>query len=188
MLLIGMPHPDYFPFHEIGAEVLFPNAFPLEVTPPPAAPAQTSWFWRLFGSGPQKNVETSHISVHKYPADRTTVNLATALQYGTATGLPALQEFLRDFVRKVYRPAYDDWTVLAMTGNTDGWSRVAVTLMNSGDGFLTEEWTYPSAMASARPYGIRSVPVGMDGDGMRPDALRKVLSEWNVEERGGMKR
>jgi len=188
MLAGGMPSPEYFPFHELSAEVLVPNSFPIEAPALTSAPAETSWFWRLFGGNAQKEVQTTHISVAKYPADRLTVNLATALQYGTAQGLPALQAVWREFVGKVYKPAYDDWTVLADTGNTDGWSRCAVTLMNRGDGFLTEEWTYPSALAAARPFGIRSVPVAMDGNGMRPDALRKVLSEWNVEERGGMKR
>jgi aromatic amino acid aminotransferase I len=62
-----------------------------------------------------------------------------------------------------------------------------LTLMNSGEGFLTEEWTYPSALASAQPYGIHAVSVPIDSNGMRPEDLRKILAEWDESARG-MKR
>lgn len=59
-----------------------------------------------------------------------------------------------------------------------------MTLCNPGDLFLTEEWTYPSALSTAQPLGVRPVSVKMDGEGMRSDDLRKVLSEWNADARG----
>ena len=43
-------------------------------------------------------------------------------------------------------------------------------------------------MATMKPLGIRPVPVGMDGQGMSAVALDKLLSEWDVEARGGMPR
>ena len=84
---------------------------------PPAS--SLSWFWRLFGTGETKE-KTNAISIPKYPAAPTDVNLAVALQYGTATGLPQLQKAINEFVEKVFDPAYADWTTLAHTGNTDG--------------------------------------------------------------------
>lgn len=63
-----------------------------------------------------------------------------------------------------------------------------MTFCNPGDGILASEWTYPSAMASALPFGVTPVAIAMDGQGMRSDDLRKVLSEWDVEARGGMPR
>jgi aromatic amino acid aminotransferase I / 2-aminoadipate transaminase len=89
---------------------------------------------------------------------------------------------------KVYDPAYDNYSILVHAGNTDGWSKVVQTLCNPGEGILTEEWTYPSALATARPVGVTAVSVEMDGEGMRADSLRKVLSGWDEEARGGMKR
>jgi len=35
-------------------------------------------------------------------------------------GIPALQEIIKEFVGKVYKPAYEDFVTLAHTGNTDG--------------------------------------------------------------------
>lgn len=141
-----------------------------------------SWFWKLFGS-PSKQ-KTMPISVPKYTSKASDVNLATALQYGTAQGLIALQDFTKEFIERVYQPAYSDWTLLISTGNTDGLSRAFQTLCNPGEFFITEEWTYPSALASSSPYNIRPVAVEMDGEGMRSDALRKLLSEWDETARG----
>jgi aromatic amino acid aminotransferase I len=64
------------------------------------------------------------------------------------------------------------------------WSRIARLLLNPGDTLLVEEWTYPSALASARPLDIRWKAVPMDGQGMRPDSLRAILAGWNVEQDG----
>lgn len=64
------------------------------------------------------------------------------------------------------------------------WSKAIMTFCNPGDVFLTEEWTYPSALATARPYGVQPIPVKIDGEGMRSDDLRKVLAEWDEEVRG----
>ena len=67
------------------------------------------------------------------------------------------------------------------------WNRAVQTLCNPGEGFLTEEWSYPTSLAAAAPYNIKPVSVAMDGEGMRSDDLRKVLEEWDEEARG-MKR
>lgn len=102
--------------------MLTPQSYPLDAAKPDAPP---SWFWRLLGAGSggatEREVKTKHIAIPKFPADRTTVNLATALQYSTANGMLPLQVFTKEFVAKTYKPAYDDWTVLSNTGNTDGW-------------------------------------------------------------------
>ena len=124
------------------------------------------------------------ITVPKYPSSSDDINLAVSLQYGTAQGIVQLQKFMKEFVAKVYQPGYADCTTLIDTGNTDGWSRAVLTLCNPGEVFLTEEWTYPSAVASAHPYGIKPVPVAMDSEGMRADDLRKILSEWDESARG----
>jgi len=50
-------------------------------------------------------------------------------------------------VEKVYQPAYGNWTTLVHTGNTDGWAKSVLTLLNPGEGVLCSEWTYPSALA-----------------------------------------
>ena len=92
---------------------MIPDSFSVQ----PKAESPLAWFWNLFGSGKEK---TTSITIPKYPTNPEEVNLATALQYGTATGLPQLNKFVKEFVAKVYQPGYGDCTVLMDTGNTDG--------------------------------------------------------------------
>lgn len=143
--------------------------------------SSVSWFWKLFGKPKER---TNPITVPKFPTKPDEINLAVALQYGMSTGLPQLQKFIDEFIAKVYQPAYSNCESLVQTGNTDGWSRAMQTLCNPGEMILTEDWTYPSALASARPFGIEPVPVPMDKEGMKSDELRKVLAEWDEKARG----
>lgn len=162
--------------------VLVHDAYSLE--PSQERSSGLSWVWKLFGAGSSKD-KTTNITIPKYVTDELNeVNLATALQYGTAAGILPLQKFIKEFSAKVYQPAYENWTILLHGGNTDAWTRAILTLCNPGDFFLVEEWTYPSALASAAPYNIRPIPVAMDSEGLSADSLRKVLAEWDEEARG----
>lgn len=178
----GMPAPDYFPLSVLSADTLVKDSFAL--TPTEKSSSPVSWFWKLFGAGAAGKERTEHISVPKYASSPDDINLAIALQYGTAQGLVPLQKFMKEFSTKVYQPAYGNFATLVHAGNTDGWFKVVSTLCNRGEQFLVEEWTYPSAMATARPLGLSPAPIKIDGEGMRSDDLRKVLSEWDEEERG----
>jgi aromatic amino acid aminotransferase I / 2-aminoadipate transaminase len=53
----------------------------------------------LFGSATKE--KTTHQAIGKYPTKGSPLNLATSLQYGTATGLRPLQDFLKEFTEKV---------------------------------------------------------------------------------------
>ncbi|OBZ70291.1 Aromatic amino acid aminotransferase C56E4.03 [Grifola frondosa] len=174
----GLPSEAYFPFANISGEALVPESFSLS---PVQQESSLSWIWKLFGASKEK---TNPITIPKYPTATDDINLAVALQYGMATGIPQLQKFVKEFVEKVYQPAYSDYTTLVQTGNTDGWSRAMQTILNPGEGFLTEDWTYPSAIAGSRPFGMHAVAVAMDSEGMRSDDLLKVLSEWDEAARG----
>lgn len=139
--------------------------------------------WKLFGAGSKE--KTNSITIPKYTSDPANeVNLAVALQYGTAQGILPLQKFLKEFSAKVYQPGYADFTTLVHTGNTDGWSRAVLTLCNPGEMFITEEWTYPSAVYASKPYNVTPVPIAMDSEGMRADDLYKTLAEWDEVARG----
>lgn len=181
MLAGGLPSPDYFPFSSVSAEILVPDSFPLNPTKPGPS-SSLSWLWKFFGA--KSNERTETITINKYPANPGDINLATALQYGVAKGLPELQQIIYEFTTKVYQPGYKDFATLVHVGNTDGWNKAVGLLCNRGEGVLAEEWTYPSAMASMQPHGIKVVPVAIDGQGMRSDALRTVLSEWDETARG----
>ncbi|KII94834.1 hypothetical protein PLICRDRAFT_193623 [Plicaturopsis crispa FD-325 SS-3] len=176
----GLPSPAYFPFAAISADALAIDSFAAKNTTENSSPL--SWLWNLFGaSGKEKSIR---VSIPKYSDDPNDINLETALQYSRAIGLPQLLDFVKAFSAKVFQPAYSDFAVLSHTGNTDAWNRCVATLCNPGEGVLTAAWTYPSAVATMAPYKVLPVPVDMDGEGMRSDSLREILSGWDAEARG----
>ncbi|KZV86025.1 PLP-dependent transferase [Exidia glandulosa HHB12029] len=173
----GQPDPLYFPFASIGGEAMAPDSYALQ--PTDAKPSKRGWFDWFMGKE-----RTTTITIPRFPTGPNEMSLADSLQYGPATGVALLQTFINDFVERVYAPNYENWTTLVHVGNTDGWSRAVQTLCNPGELILTEEWTYPSAVANSAPYDVKPVAVGMDSEGMSASALEDVLANWDETERG----
>ncbi|WVQ78293.1 hypothetical protein IAT38_000378 [Cryptococcus sp. DSM 104549] len=177
----GIPHPQVFPFETLSASILPVDAFPLDPPRIPAKPKKSLLSW-LF---PTTN--TSSFTIPKYaanPADPAAIQLSTSLQYQSATGPPALPTFLREYVAKVYKPAYADWDVLINVGATDGWGKICAMLLELGDAILVEEWTYPGAENTFLPYEAERVAIKMDAQGLLPEHLEEVLAGWDEEKRG----
>lgn len=143
------------------------------------------WLSSWFGGSPSKPT-VQQITVPKFVSSPTpeSLQLSGAFQYGAATGLVFLNNFLREWTSLVSPPAYTDWEVLLDDGSTDGWHKVVELLCNKGDPVLVEAWTYPSAIESGWAMDVRPVPVAIDADGLIPEALDKVLSEWDEKARG----
>lgn len=177
----GLPDPSYFPFETIGGSLLATDTFKTEEGPEKEQ-STSSWFSWLSGG----KAKTQAIAVPKFAphpvAD--TLQLATALQYGGAQGLVFLQNFLKEWTTILSPPLYSDWDVLVDDGATDGWHKVIETLCNHGDMILVEAWTYPSAIESGWPMGLRPVPCPIDADGLVPETFEKTLAEWDEETRG----
>jgi aromatic amino acid aminotransferase I len=177
----GIPHPDLFPFETLQAYTLPVDHISLDLPRVPRKHKLGLYEW-LFGRDPA----TDKISIPKYAENPTpsTIQLATSLQYQSATGPPALPLFLREYVQRIYRPAYADWDVLLNVGATDGWGKICNLLLEPNDAILVEEWTYPGAENAFLPMGIEMVAVKMDGLGAQPEHLEQLLSGWDEEERG----
>ena len=99
-----------------------------------------------------------------------------------------MAEFIHAFTAKAFTPGYSNFETLLNAGSTDAWSKITTTLLESGDGILCEEWTYPSALSAAWPNGFRPVPLPMDGGGMTPEGMEELLGSWNPDEHDGMRR
>jgi aromatic amino acid aminotransferase I len=112
----GLPSPAYFPFSSIAGEALIPESFAL--TAP--EPSSFSWLWNIFKPSSSAKEKTSTVTIPKYPAKPGDLCLSTTLQYSPAVAFPQLQEIMYEFTTKVYQPAYEDYTTLVHTGNTDG--------------------------------------------------------------------
>ncbi|KAL4942759.1 hypothetical protein BDV06DRAFT_211581 [Aspergillus oleicola] len=177
----GLPNAAYFPYDTLEASAARSQRFP---TVP--------------GGKKAKGSESSeHIVVPKesQSAPPKKIDLTTALQYGTAEGLPPLATFIRQFAREQLHPnvpyAGGPDTVLT-TGATDGISKAIEAFTDIWNperdpvylrqGMLCEEFVYMNTIQTAQPRGLNIVPVAIDAEGMLPygpGGLNEVLKNWD---------
>lgn len=202
----GLPNNYYFPFDTLEAKTALPDRWQptgnRPVDPPPddddedmAARAQ-----RL-GLGtkkspldqPQTSVTVPHTSDQKNPVKK--IDLASALQYGTAQGYPPLYYFIRQFTQENLHPncPYQGGPEVILTcGSTDGFAKTLQTFTNEWsedkdwirdrEGLLVEEFCYMNAVQAAKPRGMNIVPVKIDDEGMvagGKGGLKDVLEHWD---------
>ncbi|VEU22074.1 DEKNAAC103082 [Brettanomyces naardenensis] len=115
------------------------------------------------------------------------LDLQTALQYANSEGQPQLLNVAKSFVKRVVKPALDDWDVSMTLGGADGIGKCFNTLLNPGDSVLFEEFTFNPILNGCREYGGTPVPIKLskvlaDGTLGRmdyADELEDMLSNWS---------
>lgn len=88
---------------------------------------------------------------------------------------PVLPE-LEQAVRLAWSGVCDPESVTVVDGSLDAVDRVLTSLLRLGDHVLVENPTFPPFLDLLELIGAVPVPVPIDGEGMRPDALRAVLA------------
>ena len=162
----GLPHPSLFPFANMTVDVYPPSTVldPVQPTKP--------------------ITPLDQLTILRVSAESNSMDLMTALQYDSGPGAISLRSWATEFTRSVFQPGYDDWDVILNSGNTDGWSKVVRLLCEPGDYILCEQQTYPSAQAVWAPMGCKALPIQLDAEGMRADALEDCLSKWGISHPG----
>lgn len=176
-----MPNASYFPYDTLEASAAHPKRFP-----------RTPGEKKAKGSESSERIIVPRDSQSAAPKK---IDITTALQYGTAVGLPPLATFVNQFVREHLHPnvpyAGGPDTLLT-TGATDGFSKAIETFTDTWNpardwvhlrqGVLCEEFVYMNAIQTAQPRGLNIVPVTMDAEGMLPygaGGLNEVLEKWD---------
>ncbi|KAK8187289.1 aromatic amino acid aminotransferase 1 [Phyllosticta capitalensis] len=189
----GLPNDKYFPYDNLEAKVALPDRFqptPNDPVDPPPSHLQAS---NLSDVHPSGRIVVPHTS--KGPDVLRRIDLATALQYGTAQGYPPLYQFVRQFTTQNLHPhvPYQGGPEVILTcGNTDGFSKALQAFSNEWaagkdpvderEGLLCEEFCYMNAIQGAIPRGLNIVPVKIDDEGMTaygPGGLQDVLENWD---------
>ncbi|EEQ89332.1 aromatic amino acid aminotransferase [Blastomyces dermatitidis ER-3] len=190
----GLPNSSYFPYDTLEATV----ALPTRINPPASTNPVTTQVEEdeiLLLSTPPPTARLTIPKESNNSNSATRIDLATALQYGTAQGYPPLLSFIRQFVRENLHPnvPYSDGPEVILTcGATDGFSKTIEALTNVWDKdrdwardrecILCEEFVYMNAIQTVRPRGINVVTVAMDSDGMMVDGergLKSILENWD---------
>lgn len=158
----GLPSSEYFPFAEVSLRVPMPPDFS------------------------EESMRTITIGKHDARDGISEYDLSIALNYNQATGSTQMIRFLTEHVELVFNPPYADWLVCQSIGSTGSIEQAIRLLCDRarGDAVVTEEYTYPSALQTIAPQGIRVFGVRMDGEGMIPGELDEMLGAWDADARG----
>jgi 2-aminoadipate transaminase len=100
---------------------------------------------------------------------------AQAMQYSSGQGDPRLREQICDVMRLEGVEAHPD-DVVVTVGSQQAVDLVTRIFCDPGDVVICEAPSYVGALGVFRAYECDVVHVDMDGDGLRPDALRNALA------------
>ena len=190
----GLPNSHYFPYDTLEASVALPDRFKPTPNNPVDPPIDAGDKSAVLGNPAATRVLVPHDSTEANILRK--IDLATALQYGTAQGYPPLYYFLRQLTRENLHPnvPYKGGPEIILTcGSTDGFAKSIEAFSNVWDedrdwirereGLLCEEFAYMNAIQAARPRGLNIVPVAIDDEGMAASGkggLADVLNNWDV--------
>ena len=129
-------------------------------------------------AGGWPTTETFPLDAIKACADRALDKYKTqALQYGPTEGIAQLRECIAQRMKSygVEDAAAED--IMLTSGSQQGIEYAAKLLINPGDVVICENPTYTGTIGAFNQYGPKYVPIEMDHDGMKMDALEKALQE-----------
>ncbi|WP_439879202.1 PLP-dependent aminotransferase family protein [Pseudomonas prosekii] len=114
---------------------------------------------------------------------QTLANDAQTLQmisgYTADSGLPRHRAAGAQWLRhQAFVPGAEQ--VICVNGGQHGLLCVLMALLKPGDTLVTEHLTYPGLISVARMLGIKLIGVGMDDEGLLPQALSDVCQQHRV--------
>lgn len=165
-LATGRPSPAYFPLNGMSLEF-------------PRGPD-------YFDDTPC-NISSVHIGKYDLKNGMSNFDIATCLNYGYSAGSEQLLRFLTEHVDVVHNPPYSNWEVALNVGSTSALDAALRMFCSRGDHILMEEYSYSGAIETAGPLGIQTVGIKMDEQGLLPDDLNKVLTDWDSNKRNSPK-
>lgn len=160
----GLPSSEYFPFEELKVRVPEPGSF-------------------------DSKSEYAMLSAGKHDLrDGTSdFDIATAFNYGQGFGSAQFLRWIIEHTEIIHSPPIQDWSCTMTIGSTSAIDMSLRMFCKRGDWILSEEFTFPTAVESAAPMGVKVAGVGVDAGGLRADALDNVLTNWDETVRGGPK-
>ncbi|PSR99395.1 pyridoxal phosphate-dependent transferase [Coniella lustricola] len=167
----GLPCPEYFPFENISMKVPVSPDFSEELT-------KTTGKSLTIGKH-----DTTEIPGAEY-------DLAIGLNYGQAMGSAQMLRWVTEHTELVSNPPYADWQCALTVGSTGALEQALRMLCDQsrGDSILMDEFAFSTALETAEPLGIKVVGVAMDGEGLLPEAMDDILSNWDPKEHNGARK
>lgn len=167
----GLPCPEYFPIDSLSMKVPVPPHFTEEAT-------------KRTG----KTVTIGKHDVAEKPDAE--YDLAIGLNYGQATGSAQMVRWVTEHTEIVHNPPYADWRACLTVGSTGALEQALRMLCdrNRGDAVLMDEFAFSTALETAEPLGIKVIGVAIDEQGLLPESMDEMLSEWDPKQHNGTRK
>lgn len=167
----GLPRPEHFPFDSLSMKLPVPPHFSEEDT-------KSSGKWVTIGK---------HDTTEKPDAE---YDLAIGLNYGQATGSAQMMRWVTEHTEIVFNPPYADWRTCLTVGSTGALEQSLRMLCDRsrGDTVLMDEFAFSTALETAEPLGVKVVGVTMDEQGLLPESMDEILSNWDPKQRNGARK
>lgn len=165
----GLPSSEVFPIAELGLKI-------------PQAPYFSEADTKTRG----QDVRIGKYDVRDGDAE---YDLSIALNYGQSTGSAQMIRFLTEHTEIVCRPPYADWRVCQTIGSTGSLEQALRMFCDKdrGDSVLTEDFSFSTALETIAPLGIKAFGCECDDQGLIPESMDEMLSNWDESARGARK-
>jgi aromatic amino acid aminotransferase I len=116
-------------------------------------------------------------------------DLSIALNYGQATGSAQMMRWVTEHTELVCDPPYADWRSCLTVGSTAALEQALRMFLDRdrGDSMLTEEYSFSTALETVAPLGAKVFGIKMDEQGLIPESMDEILSNWDATSRGARK-
>jgi DNA-binding transcriptional MocR family regulator len=100
-----------------------------------------------------------------------------ALQYGATEGYGPLREQIASFMQNKGTQDLTPDQLIVTTGSQQGLDLLGKTLISPGDKVIVEGPTFLATIQCFRLYGAELISAPVDGDGVMPDELERLIEE-----------
>lgn len=125
---------------------------------------------------------------HDLAEDRSIFDISAAFQYGMGSGAPQLLRWVTEHTELVHDPPYEDWACNLTVGSTQALDMALRIFCERGDYIISEEYTFATAVDTAAPMGVKVAGVKMDAQGLLPESLDDLLTNWDSSKRNGARK
>lgn len=161
----GLPSPEYFPFDELSIKVPRKDHF---------SEAET-----------RKDGATLTAGKYDLTQDKSLFDIAVAFNYGQGHGASQILRWVIEHTEIVHAPKYADWQCTTTIGSTSAIDMIFRMLGRRDTYFLSEDYTFATVVETAAPLGMRCQGIPVDDEGILPDKMDEILTDWDSAAHNG---
>ncbi|OWB55878.1 transaminase activity protein [[Candida] boidinii] len=168
----GVPHHELFPINSIDVHISknpFPKGYRDEA--PDVIDDITD----------ASTIDT--FTIPQVTANDKIIDIKNGLQYQDVGGTPTILKLIKDFIKRVSNPGYDEnqWNTILTCGSGNGIMNVFDLLLDEDDTLLVEEFSFTPVLAGVRNIGATPIPIKLtfEQNNLDLNYLSNLLDNWS---------